>query len=147
MVKMEEEKDELGFDHFEVRGWRSIHRHMALTQVSHLYLNKMREQLIAEEQAAEEAGIFSLPRRRRQSSHVPRRKPDAQPDSRCPGRLVPSLAIGTGCPSVAAGGYRMANQLHPKPQRRRQGQPSQNNAQETTKTRPRRGPNANLYRK
>ena len=93
-----EEKDELGFDHFEVRGWRSIHRHMALTQVSHLYLNKMREQLIAEEQAEEEAGIFSLPRPRRQSSNVPRRKPYPQPDSRCPGRLVSSLAIGAGWP-------------------------------------------------
>jgi len=131
-----EEKDELGFDHFEVRGWRSIHRHMALTQVSHLYLNKMREQLMTEEQAAEEAGVFSLPRRRRQSSNVPRRKPYAQPDSRCPGRLVPSWALGTGCPSVAAGGYRMANQLHPKPQRRRQGQPPKDNAQEATKTGP-----------
>ena len=53
-----EEKDELGFDHFEVRGWRSTYRHMALTQVSHLYLNKMREQLIAEEHAEEKAGVF-----------------------------------------------------------------------------------------
>jgi SRSO17 transposase len=93
-----EEKDELGFDHFEVRGWRSIRRHMALTQVSHLYLNKMRQQLIAEERAEEEAGVFSLPRHRRRSPHVPRRKPYAQSDSRCPGRLVPRLAIGTGCP-------------------------------------------------
>jgi SRSO17 transposase len=93
-----EEKDELGFDHFEVRGWRSIHRHMALTQVSHLYLNKMREQLIVEEHAEEEAGVFSLPRRRRQSSNIPRRKSYAQSDSRCPGRLVPSLAFGTRWP-------------------------------------------------
>jgi SRSO17 transposase len=93
-----EEKDELGFDHFEVRGWRSIHRHMALTQVSHLYLNKMRKQLIAEEQAQEEAGVFSLPRPRRQSSNVPRRKSHAQSDSRCPGRLVSSLAFGAGWP-------------------------------------------------
>jgi len=93
-----EEKDELGFDHFEVRGWRSIHRHMYLTQVSHLFLNKMREQLIAEEQAEEEAGVFSLPRRRRRSPHVPGRKPDAQPDPRCPGGLVPGLAVGAGCP-------------------------------------------------
>ena len=53
-----EEKDELGFDHFEVRGWRSIHRHMCLTQVSHLYLNKMREQLIVQEQAEDEGAFF-----------------------------------------------------------------------------------------
>jgi SRSO17 transposase len=46
-----EEKDELGFDHFEVRGWQSIHRHLYLSQVSHLFLNRMREKLVAEESA------------------------------------------------------------------------------------------------
>ncbi len=142
-----EEKDELGFDHFEVRGWRSIHRHMALTQVSHLYLNKMREQLIAEEHAEEQAGVFSLPRPQRQSSNVPRRKSYPQPDSRWAGRVVPSLALGAGWPSTPAGTRRLANQLHPKPQRRRQDQPSQNNARETTKTGHRCGPNTDLYRK
>ncbi len=142
-----EEKDELGFDHFEVRGWRSIHRHMALTQVSHLYLNKMREQLIAEEQAEEEAGVFSLPRRRRQSSNVPSRKSHPQPDSRRPGRLVPSMALGTGWPPAPAGGCRVANQLHPKSQRRRQGQPSENNDRETTKTGHRSSSSTDLHRK
>ncbi len=142
-----EEKEELGFDHFEVRGWRSIHRHMALTQVSHLYLNKMREQLIAEEHAEEEAGVFSLPSPRRQSSNVPRRQSYPQPGSRCPGRLVSSLALGAGWPSTPAGARRMANQLHPKPQRRRQGWSSQNNAQEATKTRHPHGANTDLYRK
>ncbi len=43
-----EEKDELGFDHFEVRGWSSIHRHLVLSQVSHLFVNKMRATLVAE---------------------------------------------------------------------------------------------------
>lgn len=142
-----EEKDELGFDHFEVRGWRSIHRHMALTQVSHLYLNKMREQLMAEEQAEVEAGVFSLPRHGRQSPHVPRRESHPQPDSRCPGRVVPSLAIGTRWPSTSAGGCRMANQLHPTSQRRRQDQPSQKNAREITKTEHRHSTNTDLHRK
>ena len=142
-----EEKDELGFDHFEVRGWRSIHRHVALTQVSHLYLNKMREQLIAEEQVEEKTGVFSLPRHRRRSANVPRRKPYTQSDSRCSGRLVPSLALGASWPSTSAGTRRMAHQLHPQPQRRRQGRPSQNNAQETTKTGPRCGQNTDLCRK
>ena len=114
-----EEKDELGFDHFEVRGWRSIHRHMALTQVSHLYLNKMREQLIAGEQMQEAAGDFSLPGQRRRSPPVLRRKPYAQSDSRCLGCVVPSLALGAAWPSTSAGTRRMAYQLHPKPQRRR----------------------------
>jgi SRSO17 transposase len=93
-----EEKDELGFDHFEVRGWRSIHRHMYLTQVSHLYLNKARQRLMAQERAEEDAGIFSLPSPRRQSPDIPGRKPDAEPDPRRPERLVPGMAVGAGWP-------------------------------------------------
>ncbi len=142
-----EEKDELGFDHFEVRGWRSIHRHMALTQVSHLYLNKMREQLIAEEKAEEKAGVFSLPSPGRQTPDLPRRKPHAQSDSRCPGRLVSRLALGAGRSSVPIGTRCMVHQLHPKSQRRRQDQPSQNNDREPTTTEHRRGPNTHLWRK
>ena len=38
-------KDELGMSHFEVRGWRSIHRHLYITQVSHLFCSRMRERL------------------------------------------------------------------------------------------------------
>jgi len=38
-------KDELGMDHFEVRGWRSIHRHMYVTQLSHLFCSRMRQTL------------------------------------------------------------------------------------------------------
>jgi SRSO17 transposase len=38
-------KDELGLDHFEVRGWRSIHRHMYVTQLSHLFCSRMRQAL------------------------------------------------------------------------------------------------------
>lgn len=84
----EEDKDELGFDHFEVRGWQAIHRHMYLTQVSHLYLNKARAKLVAEEQAQERAGFFSLPGRGRRSSHVSGGKPDRESDSRSRGGLV-----------------------------------------------------------
>jgi SRSO17 transposase len=93
----EEDKDELGFDHFEVRGWQAIHRHMYLTQVSHLYLNKAREKLVAEERAGEKADVFSLPSRGRRSAHLSGRKPHRQPDSRSAGRLVPgrvASAIG-----------------------------------------------------
>jgi SRSO17 transposase len=39
----EEEKGELGMDHFEVRHWRSLRRHLILTAVSHLFLAKVRE--------------------------------------------------------------------------------------------------------
>ncbi len=38
-------KDELGMDHFEVRGLRSIHRHMYVTQLSHLFCSRMRQTL------------------------------------------------------------------------------------------------------
>jgi SRSO17 transposase len=38
-------KDELGMDHFEVRGWRSIHRHMYVTQLSHLFCSRTRQSL------------------------------------------------------------------------------------------------------
>lgn len=38
-------KDELGMDHFEVRGWRSIHRHLYVTQLSHLFSSRIRRGL------------------------------------------------------------------------------------------------------
>lgn len=41
----EQAKNELGMDHFEVRGWRSIHRHLYITQLSHLFCAKVRQQL------------------------------------------------------------------------------------------------------
>jgi SRSO17 transposase len=108
----EEDKDELGFDHFEVRGWKAIHRHMYLTQVSHLYLNKVREKLIAHERAEEEAGFFSLPSDRRRSSHVSSREPHAESDPRGAGRLVPGRrAAAVGSPTNPEG-RSVANQLH-----------------------------------
>ena len=93
----QEDKDELGFDHFEVRGWQAIHRHMDLTQVSELYLNKMRERFMDQEKAQERAGFFSLPSRRRHPSHLPGGKSDRQPNTRCAGGLVssgPTRAVG-----------------------------------------------------
>jgi SRSO17 transposase len=93
----EEDKDELGFDHFEARGWQAIHRHMHLTQVSHLYLNRARERLMAEEKAQQEAGVFSLPRSRRRSSEISSRKPDGEPASRGFGSLVPGNVASALC--------------------------------------------------
>ncbi|MCH8840712.1 MAG: hypothetical protein IH831_08570 [Planctomycetes bacterium] len=37
-----EGKEELGMDHYEVRGWRCLHRHFYLTQLSHLFCARMR---------------------------------------------------------------------------------------------------------
>jgi len=39
----QEEKDELGMDHFEVRNYLSLKRHLLLTAVSHLFLAKVRQ--------------------------------------------------------------------------------------------------------
>jgi len=38
-----EAKEELGMDHYEVRGWRCIHRHFHLTQLSHLFCARVRQ--------------------------------------------------------------------------------------------------------
>jgi SRSO17 transposase len=40
-----EAKDELGLDHYEVRGWRCVHRHFFVTQLSHLFCAKTRKEL------------------------------------------------------------------------------------------------------
>ncbi len=40
-------KEELGLDHYEVRGWRCLHRHCYLTQLTHLFCARMRQQFDA----------------------------------------------------------------------------------------------------
>jgi SRSO17 transposase len=42
-----EAKDELGMDHYQVRGWRCLHRHFYLTQASHLFCARVRQQYSA----------------------------------------------------------------------------------------------------
>lgn len=42
-----ESKKELGMDHFEVRGWRCIHRHYYLTQLTHLFCARIRQEYAA----------------------------------------------------------------------------------------------------
>jgi SRSO17 transposase len=39
-----EGKEELGMDHYEVRGWRCVHRHFYVTQLSHLFCARMRQE-------------------------------------------------------------------------------------------------------
>lgn len=38
-------KEELGMDHFEVRGWRCIHRHYYVTALSYLFCSRLRQSL------------------------------------------------------------------------------------------------------
>ena len=40
-----EAKEELGFDHFECRSWKSIHRHLFVTILSQLFCARTRQQL------------------------------------------------------------------------------------------------------
>jgi len=37
-------KDELGMDHYQVRGWRCLHRHFFPTQASHLFCARVRQE-------------------------------------------------------------------------------------------------------
>lgn len=39
----EQAKNELGMDHFEVRDWRSIHRHLYITQLTHLFCARVHQ--------------------------------------------------------------------------------------------------------
>lgn len=39
-----EAKEELGMDHYEVRGWRCVHRHFFVTQLSHLFCARVRQE-------------------------------------------------------------------------------------------------------
>ena len=39
-----EGKEELGLDHYEVRGWRCVHRHYFVTQLSHLFCARVRQE-------------------------------------------------------------------------------------------------------
>ena len=40
-------KEELGLEHYEVRGWRCLHRHFYLAQLSHLFCARMRQKFDA----------------------------------------------------------------------------------------------------
>ena len=52
-------KSELGMDHFEMRSWRGIHRHLYLTQVSQLFCARVHQQLREKKRSPE-----SVPDRR-----------------------------------------------------------------------------------
>lgn len=53
-----EGKEELGLDHYEVRGWRCVHRHFYLTQLSHLFCARVRQKY--DDLSAEEADRISV---------------------------------------------------------------------------------------
>jgi SRSO17 transposase len=132
-----EEKDELGFDHFEVRGWRSIHRHMVLSQVSHLFLNKMRWRLASEESAADQAAPLGAADFSpwNQGSAVSAREPDRGSDPLRPLAVVPGWALWSARSSNDPRRRRRADRLSSSPQHRGQTQPHPDNDQSTVTTR------------
>ena len=57
-----EAKDELGMDHYQVRGWRCLHRHFYLTQLSHLFCARIRQEYDnSAEQPADDLTIEEAP--------------------------------------------------------------------------------------
>ena len=52
----EDEKNELGLSHFEVRNYKSLRRHLIITAVSHLFLAKVHQLW-----RGEKAGVDGLP--------------------------------------------------------------------------------------
>ena len=80
-----EVKEELGWDHFECRGWRCIHRHLYVTILSGLFCARVRHQLstanlvvsgelLTMEQVRRAANVFldarDLPRQQRRQRYV-----------------------------------------------------------------------------
>jgi SRSO17 transposase len=53
-----EGKEELGLDHYEVRGWRCVHRHFYVTQLSHLFCARVRQEY--DDASGEEADRISV---------------------------------------------------------------------------------------
>jgi hypothetical protein len=139
-----EEKDELGFDHFEVRGWQSIHRHMVLSQVSHLFVNKMRQQLAAEESAANRAapvGADDFFPRRRGATAASARESHRRSGPLRALAVVPEPPLWPTRSSNAPRRRRRADRLSPPPQQRSQTQPHANDAKNSVEIRNRRRPN------
>jgi hypothetical protein len=139
-----EEKDELGFDHFEVRGWQSIHRHMYLSQVSHLFVNKMRRQLAAEESTATNTAPVDA------DDFFPWNQSVAAASAREPDRrsgplralaVVPEPPLWPTRSTHSTRRRRRANRLSPPSQHRSQAQPHQNDARNSIEIRNRRRPN------
>ena len=139
-----EEKDELGFDHFEVRGWQSIHRHMYLSQVSHLFVNKMCRQLATEESAENRAapvGADDFFPRRRGATAASAREPDRRSGPLRALAVVPEPPLWPTRSPHSTRRRRRADRLSPPPQHRSQAQPHQNDAKNSAEIRNRRRPN------
>lgn len=104
----EDQKTELGFDHFEGRSYVGLKRHQAITAVSHLFLSEVQQQLRGE-------------------------KPRVDGVSGPHGGSRAGANLGTGTPRRQAHrrGHGGRTSLHATTQRRRSQKPHANNPQET----------------
>jgi SRSO17 transposase len=107
----EDQKTELGFDHFEGRSYVGLKRHQAITAVSHLFLSETQQQLRGE-------------------------KPGVDRLSGADGGSRSSALLGTGatCRQADHRGRGNRTRLHATAQRRSSRKPYSNNSQETRDT-------------
>lgn len=104
----EDQKTELGFDHFEGRSYVGLKRHQAITAVSHLFLSKVHQELRGEKPGAN-------------------RLPGAN------GGRRPSALVGAGTSRRPADhrSRRRGIEIHPEPQRAGASLPHTDHPQET----------------
>lgn len=104
----EDQKTELGFDHFEGRSYVGLKRHQGITAVSHLFLSEVHQEL-----RGEKSGTDGLPSADRGGS---------------PGALV---GAGTSRSHADRRGRRRGTGIHPEPQRAGASLPHTDHPQET----------------
>ena len=107
----EDEKSELGFDHFEGRKYRGLMRHQAVTAVSHLFLERIREQW------GEKSGADSLP---------------GEDGSSGFGTIV---VVGAECEHATVGTHRREDRVPTTPECQSSEEPHQANSEETSQAR------------
>ena len=84
-VAIRESKDDLGMDHYEVRGWRGWHHHLTMTFLAHHFLVWQRLALGGKSTGPDRASGAAAPRRHPAAAPTgPRRRPPLGPLSPAP---------------------------------------------------------------
>jgi SRSO17 transposase len=81
---LQDDKDELGMSHFEVRKYDAIMRHLSVTQVSHLFLARQTERLRGEKSGDHPVPSSDSRQRHDRRSATPAPRPGASPRTRFP---------------------------------------------------------------
>jgi hypothetical protein len=106
----EDQKTELGFDHFEGRSYRGLKRHQAITAVTHLFLSEVRQQLRGEKPGVDR---LSGPHRGGRAGAVVGTGTHSRPTDSRRRRGRTRIHAKTQCPSTS-----LAHQDHPSKTRR-----------------------------